>query len=123
VTTSRPEGVAGFYANENFPLPVVEELRRLGHQVLTSHEAGNSGRAVSDEDVLAYARAQQRAVLTLNRKHVIRLHREHPDQAGIVVCTYDPDFTGQAQRIYSAVLSEGDLRARLIRVNRPNPPP
>ncbi|MCL4832054.1 MAG: hypothetical protein KJZ86_06420 [Caldilineaceae bacterium] len=27
--------MARFYANENFPFPVVEELRRLGHDVLT----------------------------------------------------------------------------------------
>jgi len=30
--------MAKFYANENFPLPVVEELRRLGHDVLTTYE-------------------------------------------------------------------------------------
>jgi pimeloyl-ACP methyl ester carboxylesterase len=28
--------VAAFYANENFPFPVVEELRRLGHDVMTT---------------------------------------------------------------------------------------
>jgi len=27
--------MAQLYADENFPLPVVEELRRLGHNVLT----------------------------------------------------------------------------------------
>ena len=32
------------YANENFPQPVVEALRRLGHDVLTTHDAGRSGR-------------------------------------------------------------------------------
>ncbi len=34
--------MAHLYGNENFPLPVVEALRRLGHEVLTSHEAGNA---------------------------------------------------------------------------------
>ena len=29
--------MARLYANENFPLPVVGELRRLGHDVLTIH--------------------------------------------------------------------------------------
>jgi Domain of unknown function (DUF5615) len=28
------------YADENFPLPVVQELRRLGHDVLTAQEDG-----------------------------------------------------------------------------------
>jgi hypothetical protein len=40
--------VAPLYANENFPLLVVEELRRLGHDVITSQDAGNAGQAVPD---------------------------------------------------------------------------
>ena len=30
--------MAGLYADENFPLPVVAELRRLGFDVLTMYE-------------------------------------------------------------------------------------
>jgi hypothetical protein len=48
--------VARFYANENFPLPVVVQLRRLGHDVLTTVEAGKSGRGVPDENVLGSLR-------------------------------------------------------------------
>jgi hypothetical protein len=55
------------YANENFPLPVVTELRRLGHEVLTIVETGQAGQAVPDEQVLAFAIVEGRAVLTLNR--------------------------------------------------------
>jgi hypothetical protein len=33
--------VARLYANENFPLRVVEALRQLGHDVLTVREAGH----------------------------------------------------------------------------------
>ena len=62
------------YANENFPLPVVEELRRLGHDVLTTYEADKAGQSVPDEAVLAFACADSRVLLTLNRKHFIRLH-------------------------------------------------
>lgn len=68
--------MARLYSNENFPLPVVEELRRLGHDVLTIQETGQVGQAMSDEAVLAFARAEGRALLTLNRKHFIRLHRQ-----------------------------------------------
>jgi hypothetical protein len=32
--------MARFYADENFPLPAVQMLRRLGHDVLTIGEAG-----------------------------------------------------------------------------------
>jgi len=59
--------MARLYSNENFPLPVVEELRRLGHAVLTTHEAGEAGKAVPDEQVLALAIAESRALVTLNR--------------------------------------------------------
>jgi predicted nuclease of predicted toxin-antitoxin system len=111
--------VAALYSNENFPLPVVEELRRLGHDVLTMQEAGQAGHAVKDEMVLEYAVAADRALLTLNRKHFIRLHRETPEHDGIIVCTVDADFAGQAARIHTAVKAAGDLHGRLIRVNRP----
>ncbi len=111
--------MARLYANENFPLPVVEELRRLGHDVLTIHETGQAGQSVPDEAVLAFARADGRALLTLNRKHFIRLHNEQPHHAGIIVCTFDPDFVGQAHRIHEAIESQAQLSGQLIRVNRP----
>ncbi|MCB0081987.1 MAG: DUF5615 family PIN-like protein [Caldilineaceae bacterium] len=34
--------MALFYADENFPRPVVEELRRLGQDVLTVEEDGKA---------------------------------------------------------------------------------
>jgi predicted nuclease of predicted toxin-antitoxin system len=112
--------MAKLYSNENFPLPVVEELRRLGHDVLTIQETGKAGQAIKDEVVLEYAVADDRALLTLNRKHFIRLHGERPEHDGIIVCTVDADFAGQAARIHAAVEAAGDLRGQLIRVNRPS---
>jgi hypothetical protein len=55
----------------------------------------------------------------LNRRHFIGLHGAQPDHGGIVVCTYDPDFSGQALRIHEAVAGVSELAGRLIRVNRP----
>jgi len=52
--------MARLYANENFPLPVVVELRRLGHDVLTIHETGKAGQSVSDDAVLAFASSDNR---------------------------------------------------------------
>jgi hypothetical protein len=40
--------VARFYSNENIALQIVAELRRLGHDVLTSFEAGKANAAVPD---------------------------------------------------------------------------
>jgi hypothetical protein len=38
------------YADENFPLRVVEELRRLGHDVITVLEDGRANQSVTDRD-------------------------------------------------------------------------
>lgn len=59
--------MADCYANENFPLPVVEILRESGHNLLTTYESGKAGRAMSDEDILAFAIGASRIVLTFNR--------------------------------------------------------
>ena len=111
--------MARLYANENFPLPVVLELRRLGHDVLTVVDTGKAGQAVPDDEVLAFATAGNRVLLTLNRKHFIRIHHERPDHAGIVVCTFDPDFAGQATRIDEGLRTPVPLARRLLRINRP----
>ena len=117
--------MVGLHVNENFPMPAVEELRQLGYDVLTTLEAGKAGQAIPDEAVLEFAREQHRILVTLNRKHFIRLHRLHPDHAGIIVCTFDPDFVGLAQRIRAAlkgIESNAELVSQLVRVNRPNTP-
>ncbi len=111
--------MARLYSNENFPIPVVEELRRLGHDVVSIQERGRAGEGVPDPDALAMATAEGRAVLTLNRRDFVRLHAASDAHAGIVVCTVDPDFAGQAARIHAAVTQYPDLRGQLIRVNRP----
>ncbi|WP_425614795.1 DUF5615 family PIN-like protein [Anatilimnocola sp. NA78] len=111
--------MALLYSNENFPKPVVDALRNLGHDVLTVLEAGKADQAIDDEQVLAFAISLNRAVLTLNRKHFIRLHQLQPLHAGIIVCTFDPDFSGQASRIHLAIQSQPNLAGQLLRVNRP----
>lgn len=108
-----------FYSNENFPLPVVEELRQWGHDVLTIQETGRANQAVSDEAVLDFARSEQQVLLTLNRRHFVRLHGEHPNHAGMIVCTYDPDFVVLARRIHNAVEALPNPAGQLIRINRP----
>lgn len=112
--------MAKLYSNENFPLPVVEELRRLGHDVLTIQEAGQAGQAISDETVLAFACSEQRMLLTLNRKHFIRLHQHHHKHCGIIVCSVDVDFIAHANRINEAIQKQAEESKPLIRVNRPN---
>jgi len=110
--------MARLYSNENFPIPAVEALRALGHDVLTIQETGRADRAMPDDEVLKFATEKNRAVLTMNRKHFIQLHRTTSDHAGIIVCTFDTDFEGLAHRIDAVVETLPDLRKQLIRVNR-----
>jgi Domain of unknown function (DUF5615) len=107
------------YADENFPLPVVEELRRLGHDVLTMYEDGRANQSIPDNEVLALATEKQRALLTTNRRHFIRLHRQSNEHGGIIACTFDPDFMGQARRIAEAIETMLTPASQLIRVYRP----
>ena len=111
--------MARLYSNENFPLQVVVALREAGHDVLTSFEAGEANRALSDNSVLAFAVSQERALLTLNRRDFIREHARNPDHAGIIVCTQDTDTSGQARRIHEAIRASQTLAGTLIRINRP----
>jgi len=84
---------------------------QLGHDVLTVQEAGEAGQSVPDEHVLAFASAKGRALVTLNRKHFIRLHNVNPEHAGIIVCRFDLDFIGQAHRIHGPLSQRQGFRA------------
>lgn len=113
--------MASLYSNENFPKRVLDELRRLGHDVLTSYEAGRANQRIPDDQILAFATEQNRVVLTLNRSDFIRLHQDsqgaHP---GIVVRTRDDaDPSGFAARIHTSLAATGNPAGQLIRVVRP----
>jgi len=82
------------YADENFPLPVVEELRRLGFDVVTMYEDGKANQSLPDEDVLSLASDKQRALLTANRRHFIRIHRRQADHGRIIVLQVRSGFWG-----------------------------
>jgi len=107
------------YANENFPIQVVRELRRLGCDVLTSQEAGKANRAIPDEEVLSFTSEQGRALLTINGRDFLRLYRSNPNHAGMILCSQDPDVSRQAERIHRAIQGAGDLQGRELRINRP----
>ena len=112
--------MARLYADEDFSYLAVEELRRFGHEVLTAQEAGEGGQGKTDEEVLAFAVAQHRAVVTFNRRHFIGLHRRASSHFGIVVCTRDPNHLGLAARIDQSITAYPELENRLIRVSRPH---
>jgi hypothetical protein len=124
--------MAALFADEDFPFPAVRALRALGHDVLTTLEAGLAGVGTDDPEILAAATRLDRAVLTMNRRDYISLHRADPGHAGIIVCTCDDDTDALADRIHtqvSALISvvgglfgNTPLAGQLVRVNRPNKP-
>ena len=112
--------MASLYADEDFRYPVVERLRRLGHDVLTVQEAGRRGGF--DPQVLADATAAGRTVLTYNRWHFECLHRQDSNHAGIISCTPDSDWDALAAPIDQAIAAAGSLAGQHIRINRPAGP-
>lgn len=112
--------MAYLYADEQFPRKVSQQLRLLGHNVLTIQEAGYGNFGIPDEEVLDFAMSSDRAVLTLNRQDFIRLHRLTPNHSGIIVCTNDLDRCRMASRIHEAIAAEESLNGKLIRVIRPS---
>jgi hypothetical protein len=107
------------YADEDFPYPAVEDLRKLGHDVITAQEDGRT--TVADPDILARAFSLGRSVITYNRRHYERLHRQGAAHCGILSATQDTDHPALAIRVHNALsgLSPGRW---CIRVNKPASP-
>jgi predicted nuclease of predicted toxin-antitoxin system len=108
-------------ADELFPRVVVELLRLMIHNILTVEAAGKENPKNPDEEVLAFAVSENRAVLTLNRRYFIRLHSLQSDRAGIIVCKPDHDLARMAANINEAISSLATLTNQLIRVYRSGP--
>jgi hypothetical protein len=113
--------MARLLADEDFSLRVVEELRLLGHDVLTAREAGLASQRIDDSLIVVAATREGRAVLTFNRRHFGRLHLTDASHSGIILCTRDSDVVRQAQRIHAAISVHDSLVGMLIRVTRPGP--
>jgi hypothetical protein len=111
-----------FFADEDFPFPVVERLREMGHDVLTTADAGLAGVSTPDEDILAEATKDGRIVLTMNRRDYIALHNADANHGGIVVCTRDRNPEALAKRIDNAIAGSSVHSGLLFRVRRPGMP-
>ncbi len=106
------------YADENLPRAVVSALRGLGHDILTAYEAGQANQSIEDAVLLAFAVRRQRAVLTLNRRDFLELHRRSQHHWGIVVCREDRDYSQLAQRIHNRIAANKPLQGKLVLVNK-----
>ncbi len=94
--------MARLYSDEDFSHPVVGELRQLGHDVLTAHEAGQANQGVTDSAVLAFDVARGRlrpgagGIRPAGRRAGGRRRAKKPDQHG-------PIGPGQVARIVASV--------------------
>lgn len=112
--------MARIYADEHFPRQIVQNLCCLGHDVVTVQQAGNAG--LPDEEVLAFAIVENRAVLTVNRRDFFQLHKLQPDHYGIIACTRDDDIARLTANINDAISSAETITGKVIRVYRSGPP-
>jgi hypothetical protein len=111
-----------FYANENLSSGLVKELRRLGHDVLTSYEAGNANQRIPDERVLTGATRDDRSVVTFNRDDFLELHRSGFQHSGIIVCKEDRNHLVQGLALHEYLVTQQTLKNRFIRVLKQNQP-
>lgn len=111
-----------FYANENLSAELVETLRQLGHDVLTSYEAGNANQRFPDDQVLNTATVDDRAVITFNRDDFLTLHRSGAGHSGILICKDDCDSQGLGQVLQEYLMNQNTLRNRLLRILQKNQP-
>lgn len=107
-----------FYSNENFASDMVKILRKSGHTVITSYEAGQANQAIPDDEVLNYAAQNGLAVITFNRNDFIELHNNNVKHAGIIVCKTDRDYQGQINCLHNYLQTQSSLVNRLIRIKK-----
>lgn len=110
--------MARLFADENFTRAIVDRLRALGHDVLTLQDVGRANQGWPDEELFLFCIAQQRVVLTRNRRHFYKLHERFPAHPGVIACTEDPDVEGAAQRIHEKLSS--DIAGQFVRIYRPH---
>lgn len=109
--------MASFYSNENFPLPAVELLRAMGHDVLTSRETGKINQSIPDEDVLAYAASLSRCLLTQDKDFFV-LHEKVVNHAGIIHTTVDLNYQRLASNICEMIKKSPSLKGQLFKVRK-----
>jgi len=92
-----------FYLNENIPTVLADALKRRGYDAVTTQTHGK--RQAADIDQILFAASQNRAILTFNTAHYVKLyielHKKHINHSEIVV---------------SEQLSIGELLKRLLKL-------
>jgi uncharacterized protein with PIN domain len=110
------KGVIRLYLNEDVHIRLAKALRQRGFDAITTVEAGMLG--TPDEEQLALAVSQGRAILTFNRGDYARLHKQYAEHGwghrGIIVSEQYP-IGELLRRVLNLLmsLSADDMRNRL----------
>lgn len=106
-----------FLADENFPRPALEALRKAGWEVVSIAEECPG---VPDEDVAALCATQERILLTFDKDFgELVFHRGLPAGSGVVLFRLTPDSPEEAAEVALAlVLSHPDLAGSFCVVTR-----
>jgi len=100
---------------------MVDLMRGMSYDVLTSYEAGQANRKIPDHVVLEYATRAGRIVITENRQDFLNLHSTTSNHAGIIICKADRDYTGKVQALHDFFAQDTHPMAnRLLRVMKQN---
>jgi predicted nuclease of predicted toxin-antitoxin system len=91
--------------------PLVNLLRKAGHDVATANEVGLAGKI--DSLVLNYAREENRVLLTKNCDDFQALHQTSPNHPGILVI-YQNDFRSKNMSRQQVVRAIANLEAANI---------
>lgn len=104
-------------ADENFPRPALEALRRAGWDVFSIIEECPG---VSDEDVAALCEDQQRILMTFDKDFGELVYRRRlPAGSGVVLSRITPDSPEEAADVALALVeSQPDLRGSFCVVSR-----
>ena len=97
---------------------MVNILRDLGHEVITSHDADQANQGIPDNEVLSYATQNNLVVITFNRDDFIKLHNKNIQHCGIVICKTDRDYQGQMDYLNMYLQDQDSLSDRLIRIKK-----
>ena len=91
-------------ANENFPGPLIREMRRLGHDVMSVKE---SMRGASDVEVLERSRQEERLVVTFDKDFgELAFRFRLPAESGVILFRLSgPDPESDNARALAALAS------------------
>jgi len=97
------------YFDEDMSSIVAARLRKIGWDILTTHQVGNSG--IEDHDQLRFATQERRILVTRNYADFQALHEhflnEGQTHTGIIVCFWRPEIQKMIEALVKTIQQYG----------------